>query len=191
MTLAIFIVAGSLLLLGFLVIWLRGRNTAEDSLPALALPGVVELPGMNFAVADLLFDDRDFAVLSCAPALRQVTVQLRRDRRRLTLLWLSLMRRDTLTLWRFRRLLVTAGITTSGFEEFRTAAEAIALLLELLIVRIFVWLFGPFAVARLIRATSRRLGSARQGCSITLQKLSPERLREVEQRWLLLLAQSN
>ena len=175
---------GVLLFLGFALVLIRVPAIDNNPTPSLTLPNFVKLPSLSFPSPELLFDNSDLKIFKHAPNLEAVRKQLLRDRKRLVLIWLSDLRTDTLTLWRFRRLLARCGVATTAFEEFTVGTTAVTLIAFATAIRGLVRMAGPFAVHRLLRTLSATLEGTRARYAALLRRLPLENQVEVEQRWL-------
>jgi hypothetical protein len=139
----------------------------------------LQLPGLSFPNPTLLLSRTDYEFLRSAPALAPVAAQLLRDRRQLVRVWLKLLARDTLTLWRFRRVLVQHGAASSLAEELCTTATAAYLLMSFTLLRAGVALLGPFALVDFLRAAPRFLDSIQSACARVLVSLPQSNLGQV------------
>ena len=178
------LVVGILLFVLSLVALFRTPRNYEATGEAMeTLLKIVPLPGLDFRHSRVLFDETDYRSIASEPRFRPIAEQLRRDRRRIALSWLRLLRADVLSLWRFRRLLTTFGICASVKEEFATAGTAIGLLLLLLGLRFFVGLFGPFAFASAAAKVRDRVRGFSGYCGGMLARLPMYQLAQLESNW--------
>jgi hypothetical protein len=113
-----------------------------------------------------------------------VARQLRRDRRRIVLLWLRLLQEDVGNLWRFRRFLVRHGAPVAPREEFKVAAAALAAVAFLGLLRALVWVAGPFAVAALASRARTHVERTSWGCADLLGRLPETVWPELERSWM-------
>lgn len=173
--LAIF--AGALLVRAFRA----ARGT--DSFSVTEISTVLALPGLNFPNAPLLFSRSDYELLCSAPSLTCLARELSRERTRLVRLWLRLLGKDVLTLWRFRRFLVRHGAPAGVVEELGVAAAALSMLVSLTLLRVGVSIVGPFVLVELLRGTPRLAGSIQHVCARALASLPQGRLAQVREAW--------
>ncbi len=185
MTELILLLVTGLLLAGlFLFALLIGHpKRHEESEAAEILFEIVPLPGLRFKQAAVLFDDSDYRILRRVPALKNDVWHLRRDRRRLVLLWLRLMRKDLISLWRFRRLLTRYGVSGSLQEELQIASTAIMGLLLLSCLSIFVTVLGPFALSGLLRNARSHVKDLSDSCASLLGRIPSARWSEIQNEW--------
>jgi hypothetical protein len=177
------ILGGLLFALSLLALF---RTPSKHQVPGQAMETllkIVPLPSLEFRHSGVLFDDADYRSIATEPRLRAVAEQLRRDRRRLALSWLRLLQADVFTLWRFRRLLTTFGVSAGLREEFATARRAVGLILFLLGLRLFVALFGPFAFASVAAKIRDRVRGYSCFCGETLSRLPMYRVAQLETDW--------
>ena len=177
------ILGGVLFVLSLLALF---RTPPKHEAPGQAMETllkIVPLPSLEFRHCGVLFDDADYRSVAAEPILQAVAEQLRQDRRRLALSWLRLLQTDVFTLWRFRRLLTTFGVSTGAREEWATARRAVALLLFLLGLRLFVALFGPFAFASWAAKIRNRVRGYSCFCGETLSRLPMYQLAQLETNW--------
>lgn len=144
---------------------------------------IVPLPGLDFKHSRVLFDGSDYRSIAVEPRFKAIAEQLRRDRRRIALAWLRLLRTDVYTLWRFRRLLTTFGVCASVNEEFATVVTAARLLLLLLVLRLSVMFFGPFAFASAAARVQDRVRGFSSSCGGMLARLPMYQLTQLETNW--------
>jgi hypothetical protein len=170
-----------------LFVWLAWRTAASAGLREERLEhvnDVLELPGLRYEHATLLFDDRDFRYLQSLPRMSDVAKQLLRDRRTMALLWLRILRSDLNALWKLRRFLAQHGVSADLGEEFRVAASCALAHLLIASLRLAVFTAGPFAVAQGLRSARGRLARVGRSCEHLLALLPPDRLVELKQLWV-------
>jgi len=141
---------------------------------------IVPLPGLDFKHSRVLFDGSDYRSIAVEPRFKAIAEQLRRDRRHIALAWLRLLRTDVYTLWRFRRLLTTFGVCASVNEEFATVVTAARLLLLLLVLRLSVMFFGPFAFASAAARVQDRVRGFSSSCGGMLARLPMYQLTQLK-----------
>ncbi len=182
--LVVFLVAGAVFLLLFLLWFLRGqRRESDQTLPLGALNQIVSLRGLAFRKSELLLDDVDYRMLSSRPGLRPLARQLRCDRRRIVSLWFELLQEDIKKLWSFRRLLVRHGVSVGLAEECRIAATALLALTLLYLLRVVVAAAGPFTVAQLLRGAADQVEAASRLCAALLSQVPPSSRAQLEREW--------
>jgi hypothetical protein len=180
----VLLILGIVFFLCFLTIALRFRpGGATEMQPVVELRKIVNLPGLSFAGANLLLDNRDYKMLRRQPALQQVARQLRRERRTMVLSWLNDLQGDVRTLWRFRRFLVCNGVQTGFLEETDIAMTAMLAHALLLSLRILISVAGPFALEALLQSTRHQVEVGALICAGLLGKLPSASRLEVERRW--------
>ncbi len=112
-----------------------------------------------------------------------MSIQLRRDRRRIALLWLSRLQRDVHIVWEFRRFLALNHFSVTVGEEIGIGCTACFALLYLEAARIIVFVCGPFALRKAIRNTKVPL-ELLSNCGAHLLARAPAALRtQLEQEW--------
>jgi hypothetical protein len=185
--LVLFLIAGAVLLLLFVLFALSGRAPARDeTLPLGALENIVSLPGLAFGKMDLLLNDRDYRMLGSKPGLQRLARRLRQDRGRIILLWLELLQEDIRNLWRFRRLLVRNGISVGLGEECRIAATGVVGLALLFSLRVVVAAAGPFALVHLLRGARYQVETACRLCAELLSRVPPSGREVIARQWACL-----
>lgn len=182
--LVLFLVLGVMLFFVFVLLALRGRAKATDSEAMAALHQIVDLRGLSFRHASLLTDRADYDRLRSRSDLHRLAGQFRRDRRRLVLLWLSLLQQDVIVLWRFRRFLARNGIEASLGEEISIAATAAQALLMLSAARALVVLAGPFVIGAPLRNARHQVERVSGLCGALLRKLPGSNWRDLQQTWV-------
>ena len=182
--LVLFLVAGAVFLVLFLLWFLSGQPRATDrALPLGALDQILSLRGLAFHKSDLLLDEGDYRMLRSKPDLRRLARQLRRDRSKIVLLWLRLLQEDVRNLWRFRRLLVRHGVSVELAEECRIAATAVLALALLFSLRVVVLVAGPFALAQMLRGARGQVEMASRLCAELLSRVPLAGRAEIGRQW--------
>ena len=183
--LVLFTVLGFALFGSFIFIALRDSpKTLPDSSAVLAVGQIINLEGSSFANARRLLDDTDYQVLCSNPDLRRLAARLRDDRRQLALTWLSLLRNDLLTLWRFRRFLIQRGVPSSLGEELRTVRALVLSLVLLKFMRLSIRTAGPFALPRATRQAGQLVDSMSKGAALVLGRIPAAGWAEIERSWV-------
>jgi hypothetical protein len=184
MNLLFLVFLGLLFLLSLPVALFRlPRDQEANGEAAVALRRMVSLPGLDFTHSRVLFDEADYCSIASEPRFKAIAEQLRRDRRRMALAWLGLLRGDVHTLWRFRRLLTRFGVSTKAKEESAVAGTAIRLLLSLFCLRAVVAIFGPFAFASAAAKVRDRVRGFSSYCGGMLARLPAYKLTQLESDW--------
>lgn len=182
--LILLLIIGILLAVLFSLALLMGRpKRREEPEAAGTLFEIVSLPGLGFRHAAMLFDDSDYRTLRRVPALKNDAWHLRHDRRRLVLLWLRLLRKDLSSLWRFRRLLTSYGVSSSMGEELRIAAAAITGLVLLSCLSVFITVAGPFVLTGLLRNAHSQVEKLSCSCVSLLGRIPSTRWSEIQHAW--------
>lgn len=163
-----------------------GENAAVHQTHS-PVPG---LSSASFAHFDILIGKDDYHKLRARPELRSVRQKFWRDRRRITLMWLSELQRDIHTLWEFRRFLVRNGLRVTFQEEADLAFTASLALLYLRIIRVTVFILGPFTATVALKNARMLVQSLCSRGEALLARVPVLRKAEIEQGWaqhLLLL----
>ena len=182
--LILFVICGMVMVVLFSLALLMGRPAPrEESETTAKLFEIVSLPGLEFKNAAVLFDDSDYRILQREPVFKSVAWHLRHDRRRLVLLWLKLLQKDLLALWRFRRMLTGYGVSNGLSEELRVALTAIVGLVLLFCLRVIVALAGPFALVGLLRSARSDVEDISRSCASLLGRIPSTRWSEIQQAW--------
>jgi hypothetical protein len=182
--LVLFAILGLVLFGSF--VFLAFRDSAKplpDSSAVQAVADIIALEGSSFANASRLLDDTDYQVLCSNPDLRRLAERLRDDRKRLALIWISLLQADLVTLWCFRRFLIQRGVRSSVGEELRTL-QSLAMSLTLLnFLRISIYVLGPFALPRVTRQAGELVESMSKGAAVVLGRIPAAGWGEIERSW--------
>lgn len=187
--LVLLLIIGITLAVLFSLALLRGRPKRHEEWEAAdTLFEIVSLPGLGFKNAAMLFDDSDYRILRRVPALDHVAWHLRYDRRRLVLSWLGLLRKDLLSLWRFRRLLTSYGVSSSVAEELEVASAAIMGLMLLSCLRVITIVTGPFVLTGLLRNAQVHVQKVSRSCALLLGRIPSTRWSEIQHAWTTGLA---
>lgn len=125
-----------------------GRNAEAE---AVAIAGLCAVRKDNF---DLFFRSDDYRKLKARTELKDVRKRLRRDRRRIILMWFSDLRADIRLLWAFRRFSVRNGLHVTARDELNVALAGALALLYLECMRLVVFIAGPFVLPRMLRAAN-------------------------------------
>jgi hypothetical protein len=175
---------GIVLVVLFSVALLIGHShQLEEAETTARLFEIVSLPGLRFKNAATLFDNSDYQILRRETAFKSVAWHLRHDRRKLVLLWLRLLRKDLLSLWRFRRMLANYGVSAGFAEELQVAITAIAGLVLLSCLRVIVTIAGPFALTGLLRSARADVEGLSRSCAFLLGRVPATRWSEIQHAW--------
>jgi hypothetical protein len=183
---AIFVLptTGLLLFIVFLKIAVRGLPKAEPSFSAVSTVGqMVSLQGLSFKGTQQLLDSKEYRLLRSTPELSQVAKMFRKDRKALVLMWLSLLRQDVKSLWRFRRFLVRTGVPATLSEEVGIFGNAILAIMALNLLYVFVSAFGPFTFSDAIRSIRSLVERVSSASALILERLPQSGWPEVERDW--------
>lgn len=181
MLVAAFVLAVVALLCAFLFFAFSGaeRRAAPAQRAIKPSVGVASVSGIE----RVLFTDRDYLQLRAVAKLKGTNQQLRRDRRRIALLWLSELRGDVHSIWEYRRVMVRNGLRVTFRDEIEIGFSACMALLWLGAARSMVFICGPFVLMgglRKARVLVERL-SIQAAC---LFARAPLELRaHLEQKW--------
>ncbi len=176
---------GLSLLVFSLFVLVRGSraNTANSAASDSELSNMLRLTSLEFDNAALLFADTDYRVFLSEPRLRPLARELWQDRKRIALAWLGECERDVVSMWRFRRFLTSQGASNGAREDLSAAFQLLGLMSLLAVLRVSVWLWGPYAFTRAvlrIRAHARKL---RRSCARMLERLPREKWAQVAAEW--------
>ena len=167
---------------------LRHDGTDKHLNDNQAYVSIVGVSAVLLPPLDAIVGNDDYRKLRTRPELKSVRQMFWRDRRRIVLLWLGELQKDVHTLSKFRRFLVRNGLLVTFREEAGVVFAAMLTLLCLKVVRVAVFIFGPFALhgalgnARLLVERLSTWGIA------PLARVPAARKAEIEQKWQQLLA---
>jgi hypothetical protein len=133
--------------------------------------------------ADLLFGQDDYRKLRMRPALKSVSDRFWRDRRRIALRWLGDLEGDVRVLWEFRRFLVRHGLQVTLQEELGVAFSALLALLYLKLLRVVVFLSGPFLLFGALKSGRLLVEGLWDAGVAQLARVPTEMKTEIEQSW--------
>lgn len=156
-----------------------GNSSNSDS----ELSKVLRLSSLECGDPGRIFSDADYRVLASEPRLRPLARELWQDRRLIALKWLRGCQRDVIAMWRFRRFLVSRGASNTVREELSATCRSLGLIFLLAVLRVSVWLWGPYAFTMIvvgIRDDARQLRSA---CTRTLERLPQGKRPQVAAEW--------
>lgn len=180
----LFIVAGVVLSIGFLLLGLQGPPKDADASALAAVGQMVSLEGTSFVHGDRLLDDAEYRVLRSNPALHPVAAQLRKDRRELALLWINVLLTDLRALWRFRRFVIQRGAPTRFGEEWAILRSLIAAMVFLNLLKLSVLALGPFAFARMARHAYYPVDAMSRAAAIVLGRIPSAGWPDLERAWM-------
>lgn len=112
---------------------------------------VAGLNALHFSDFDILSGYRDYQTLRLRPELKSVRIKFRHDRRRIVLMWLEELQRDLQVIWEFRRFLVKNGVSITFHDEVAVGLAALVSLSYIRIMRLTVFILGPFKPRRALR----------------------------------------
>ena len=182
--LALFFVGCVVVLIGLSALFrMTNRDAGSRQFPEMQLKDFVELRALSFRNFSVLFSDSDCRILRAEPRFVRIARRLRRDRRRMALTWLGAVRSDVLLLWRLRRLLTAYGISQGLGEETATTASIVSILVFLSILRVCVFLFGPFAFRQTASLARRHIEAYSRSCRAALGRLPKNKLAEFGAEW--------
>jgi len=171
------------LLLLFLFFIRTDAPAAETPAPKHIDLSIAGLSAVCILDLDTLLGDRDYRKLRGKPELRRTSERFRRDRRRIVLMWLEELRSDVNVLWQFRRFLVGDGLPVTFREEVTVASAALIALLYLKIVRIAVFILGPFATFHALRNAKILVEDLSILGGALLTRVPASRKAEIVERW--------
>jgi len=175
-----------LFLVGLFAFWAFAQWGVAVELPpseVAHIAGFVPLRGASYRRAERLFDARDYRFLAAQPALKEATRRLERDRRRIALEWLRLVREDYGHLLRFRRVLLACGAPTDAQTEWRLLRERLAFVFVHAVLTQWIRLFGLYAAPRAHTALLASLRQVSTLLAVLLGRLSPSQLADLKEIW--------
>jgi len=182
--LLLFILAGVVLLIAFLLLGLQGPPRTDADASALAAVGqMVSLEGTSFVQGDRLLDDAEYRMLRSNPDLHLVAARFRKDRRELALLWISVLLSDLKALWRFRRFLIQRGAPTRLGEEWAILRSLIGAVIFLNLLRFSVLTLGPFAFSRMARRACHPVDAMSRAAANVLGRIPSAGWPDLERAW--------
>lgn len=182
--LIIFLAIGSILLVFGLFALVRiPKENAGKQESTVPLINIVALPSLEFKNPSVIFSAADYRTLSSDQRLQKVARQLWTDRRRIALHWLKLLQADVVSLWHLRRLLTSYGVSQGLREELAATLQILMTLLFLTTLRVFVFLFGPFACAGIAFSARRHADGLFHGCRAALGHLPESRWIQFADEW--------
>jgi hypothetical protein len=143
----------------------------------------IELRGLSLKNFSLLFSASDWKILVAEPRLVPIAKRLRMDRRTLALRWLAAVRLDVVSLWRLHRLLTAYGVSQGLGAELATTARAAGILTFIFVLRLCVFVFGPFAFQDIADWSRQAIETYSQGCRAALERLPRNKLAEFSAEW--------
>ncbi len=144
----------------------------------LELADFIELPGLSLKNCSLLFSASDCKILVTEPRLVPIAKRLRMDRKTIALRWLSALRLDVVSLWRLRRLLTAYGVSQGLGAELATTARVAGILAFISVLRLCVFVFGPFVFKEIADWSRQAVETYSQGCRAALGRLPRNKLVE-------------
>lgn len=154
-----------------------GRKAEAET---LSIAGLCAVHNDDF---DLFFRSDDYRRLKGRTELKNVRNRLRRDRRRIILMWFSDLHADVRILWAFRRFSVRNGLHVTAREELNVALAGALALVYLECMRLVVFIAGPFILPRMLRATNLPVKWLHAWTS-RLLACAPGQLRvQIQQKW--------
>lgn len=183
--LILFTIMGLALFGSFIFIALQGSpKSLPDSSAVQALTEIINLEGSSFLNAKRLLDDTDYQLLCSNPDLRRLAERFRNERRKLALMWISLVQNDLITLWRFRRFLIQRGVPSSMSEELGTLRALVLSLVLLNFIRLSIRALGPFALPRATRQAGQLVEGMSKGAALVLGRIPAAGWAEIERSWV-------
>ena len=157
--------------------------TTENDASADDLKELIALRGLDFRNVAGLFADSDYQMLLADPRLLRIALELRQDRKRIALHWLRALQQDVFSLWQLRRLLAKYGAVQSTAEELATILHALGIVSLILLLRLLVFLFGPFRFARGVSEVRGHAHSFSSSCARAVRRLPSGRWIEFINEW--------
>ena len=182
--LLVLLILGLVVLVAGLILLRRSPPaTAENDELADDLEDLVALRSLSFRNVTRLFADSDYEMLRADPRLSRIARELRQDRRRIALHWLEALQQDLFSLWRLRRLLSKYGAVQSATEELATILEVLRIVSLVLMLRLLVFLFGPFIFAKWASDVRRFAHIFSGSCARAAKRLPRAKWAEFENEW--------
>jgi hypothetical protein len=170
--------------LGWFLLLFPGRDgTLRKAEPTEKL-AIAGLSAVDSSQLDMIFGVDDYRKLRTRPELKSTCVRLRRDRRRIALLWLGDLQRDVHLVWEFRRFLVGNGLTVTVRDEFGIGVGSCLALLRLGVARIVVLTCGPFTLPRVAQNAARPVESLSSRAALLLARVPAALRTQLEQKWM-------
>jgi hypothetical protein len=178
----------ALVSLGFLAVFFllgtKGRPVASPSIPNVAVTRqMIHLGGLSFGNSARMLDDSDYRALAANPLLRGVADQVRCERQKLVLQWISALLCDLQCLSRFRRVLVRHGAPVRPSEEFTVFRTFVCCWALLFALKLSVRIAGPFVVGRLVRQSVGFVSKLSDVTAGTLARIPSSAWPEIERSW--------
>ena len=180
----LFILAGLVLLIAFVLLGFQGPPKTDADATALeALGQMLSLKGASFVQGDRLLDDTEYRLLRSNPDLHEVAARFRKDRRDLALLWIDVLLKDLEALWRFRRFIIQRGAPTKSGEEWAILRSYIVAQVLLNLMRVSVLTLGPFAFSHLARHARHPVDAMSRAAANALARVPSAGWSELERAW--------
>lgn len=183
----VLVLAAGCLILALAVFALFWRMPAKDTgslqVVDVELGELIELRALRFRNFSRLFSDADYRALCSEPRLTRSAEILRQERRRLALRWLAALRSDVLLLWRLRRQLTAYGISQGAGPELLMTVRALTILATLTVLRLGVFVFGPFAFSGLAQKIRRYIETYTRSCRAALGRLPRDKFADFSAEW--------
>lgn len=159
----------------------RDRSAQEDAEHTHEL--VAGLSSASTHNLSVLFRNDDYLTLLAVPELRSVRKRFWCDRRRIALLWLAELQNDVTILWEFHRFGVRNGLPVTLREEGRIAFASLSAFVCLRVVRVAVFLMGPFSAFRALKNAKLLVEELRDLGGTLLTRVPDPKKGELQQRW--------
>jgi hypothetical protein len=171
-----------LVLIWFLVFVPRDEEVSRKPEPT-EKPAVAGLSTPTAIPLEIVFGIDDYLKLRTRPELKSTCVRLRRDRRRIALLWLADLQRDVHLVWEFRRFLVSNGLTVTFRDEVAIGIETFLALLCVGATRIVVMSCGPFFLRQVAQIAFRPVELLGSRAALLLVRAPAAVRTQLEQKW--------
>jgi hypothetical protein len=183
--LLLFSLVGVLLFVSFLILGFEGTSRRQpDSSAVHAVSQMVKLDGLSFPDPRRLLDDTEYLVLRSNPKLHRVAKRFRRERHELAILWVSSLLADLRTLRSFRKFLVRRGVRTNFPEELQIAQAYSFALILLNLLRVSIWIGGPFLLTSMTRRADNLVEKVSNGAASVLVRVPKSGWAEIERSWV-------
>jgi hypothetical protein len=181
---ALFLVGSAAVVLGlYVLLGMLQRREEGWEFPETDLMELVELRALNFPNFSCLFSNSDYRLLRAEPRLIRVAQRLRTERKRLALQWITSVRSDVFSLWRLRRLLTSYGVSEGVMVELATTVKVMFILTSISLLRLCVFLFGPFVFQGIASRSQGQVESYKRSCRLALGRLPMNKWSQFKAEW--------
>jgi hypothetical protein len=165
-----------------LLLWEPLTEQANSSAQT-AVAQMINLEGLSFTSVERLLDESEYVILKSKHNLSEFATDLRRDRRKLLLLWLSMVLRDLKSLRRFRHFLIQQGASTTVKEEWAIWKSMTFAVILLQSLRLSVSVLGPYIPAKMIRRARNSVDLMSKATATVLGRIPSAAWPDIERQW--------